>query len=285
MSFEVLQTGPLSTIQDLGRPGFGSIGVGHSGAADRASLRLANRLVGNPEDAAAIEVTLGGLSVRAHRPLTVAVTGACPPMVVAGRRAAANAVLRIPAGGELRMGVPEHGLRSYLAVRGGIAEPPVLGSRSTDTLSGLGPEPLRPGTTVPVGPAPAAFPTVDAAPVPPIAERPTLSIVPGPREDWFHPTALAALLEHPFEVTPRSDRIGMRLAGPVLRRARHEELPSEGVVRGALQVPPSGHPTLFLADHPVTGGYPVIAVVRAADVDAAAQVRPGGTVRFRLARE
>lgn len=271
---EVLDAGPLSTVQDLGRPALASIGVGVSGAADRGSLRLANRLVGN-EGEAAVEVTVGGLAVRGQRDLMVAVTGAPCPVTVDGRKVAVNATLRVPAGAELRMGTPTCGLRSYLAVRGGIAVEPVLGSRSTDVLSGLGPQKLSHGATLPVGPAPVAFPVIDVAPVAlPTAGELVLTVVPGPRDDWFEEGALTRLLNDPHEVTSESNRIGLRLDGPQLSRSREEELPSEGMVPGALQVPPSGRPTLFLADHPITGGYPVIAVVVAADIDKAAQARP-----------
>lgn len=283
MTLEVLATGPLSTIQDLGRPGLAGIGVGTSGAADTASLRLANRLVGNDEDAAAIEITCGGMAVRATRDVTVALTGAPCPVTVDGRGAAANAVLRVAAGTELRLGVPTRGLRSYLAVRGGIDVEPVLGSRSTDVLSGLGPDPLAPGAVLPVGAAPARFPVVDAAPVAEHPEEIVLRVQPGPRADWFTEEALTALVSAPYEVTAESNRVGMRLDGPVLERSRHEELPSEGMVTGALQVPPLGTPTLFLADHPVTGGYPVIGVVVAPDVAKAAQARPGQRIHFRFA--
>ncbi|MER7011485.1 biotin-dependent carboxyltransferase family protein [Saccharopolyspora sp. NPDC000359] len=282
MSLEVLATGPLSTIQDLGRPGLAGIGVGSSGAADGGAFRLANRLVGNDEGAAAVEVTFGGLVVRATRDLTAAVTGAPCPITVDGRAAAVNCVLRIPAGAVVRLGVPDRGLRSYLAVRGGIAVEPVLGSRATDVLAGLGPDPLAPGAVLPVGPPPARFPQVDLAPVPACAaDEITLRVVFGPRHDWFTDDALTALVSSSYEVTADSNRIGMRLSGPALERCRTEELPSEGMVAGALQVPPSARPTLFLADHPVTGGYPVIAVVVAADLDKAAQARPGQRVRFR----
>ena len=277
---EVFATGPLSTVQDLGRPGLAGIGVGVSGAADRGSLRLANRLVGNGEDVAAVEVTLGGLEVRARGDLTVALTGAPCPTTVDGRVVPVNTVLRVPSGAHLRLGRPERGLRSYLAVRGGIAVEPVLGSCATDTLAGLGPVQPRPGVVLPVGEPPQAFPVVDVAPAR-SADDLVLAVVPGPRDDWFAEGALAALLSEPYEVTAESDRVGMRLSGPALARACGGELPSEGMVSGALQVPPSGQPTLFLPDHPVTGGYPVIAVVVAADVDRAAQARPGQRLRFR----
>ncbi|GAA1194376.1 biotin-dependent carboxyltransferase family protein [Prauserella alba] len=278
---DVLAPGPLATVQDLGRPGNAGIGVGLSGAADGGSLRLANRLVGNDEDAACVEVTFGGFAARARTPLTVAVTGAPCPVTVDGRGAAPDSVLRVPAGAEIRLGTPARGLRSYLAVRGGLTVPAVLGSRSTDLLSGLGPQLLREGDVLPVGPAPARFPVIDGAPGRAIADSEApLRVVPGPRDDWFTSRALATLLTEPYTVTSECDRVGARLDGPELARAGVGELPSEGMVPGALQVPPSGKPTLFLADHPVTGGYPVIAVVVTSDVDAAAQLRPGMRVRF-----
>ncbi len=281
---EVLETGPLATIQDLGRPGLADIGVGMSGAADRGSFRLANRLVGNAESEAALEFTLGGLVVRAGADLTVTITGAPCPVTVDGRGAAVNAVLRLRAGAELRVGTPSAGLRNYLAVRGGIAVEPVLGSRATDVLAGLGPEEPAAGTVLPIGIAPATLPTIDAAPIStPTSGDMVLRVAPGPRADWFDEHAPATLFGESYVVTAQSNRIGMRLDGPVLTRSRTDELPSEGMVAGALQVPPSGTPTLFLADHPVTGGYPVIGVVVSADLGKAAQARPGQRVWFRRA--
>ncbi|MGH8893632.1 MAG: biotin-dependent carboxyltransferase family protein, partial [Actinomycetes bacterium] len=178
-------------------------------------------------------------------------------------------------------GTGRRGVRSYLAVRGGVQVTEVLGSRSTDVLSGLGPPPVAAGQTLTVGEPPATQPDVDVAPVAEVGSaEATLRIVPGPRDDWFTPSALETLLDYPYEVTPDSNRVAMKLSGRRLDRRGADELPSEGVVRGALQVPPSGQPVLFLADHPVTGGYPVIAVVVDADTDVAAQVRPGGSLRF-----
>jgi len=277
----VLDPGPLATVQDRGRPGWASIGVTASGAADRSAADLANRLVGNDPAAAVIEVTAGGLRVRAERTVLVAVTGAPVPVVAGGRAAPFNAPLTLPAGAVLVLGRPALGLRSYLAVRGGVDVPPVLGSRSTDTLSGLGPPPLRPGDRLPVGALAAEEPVVDVAAVRPPSTRPVLHVLPGPRRDWLGPAAWTALTESEWTVTAQSDRVGLRLAGPPLPRAREEELPSEGLVPGAVQVPPDGAPVLFLTDHPVTGGYPVLAVVAAADLPAAAQLRPGDVVRFR----
>jgi biotin-dependent carboxylase-like uncharacterized protein len=279
---EVLRPGPLATVQDLGRPGHAALGVGASGAADRRALRLANRLVGNAEGAAAIEITLGGFTARFHALARVALAGApCDVRLTAGS-AGMHAPGYMPAGAELSLGVPEAGLRTYLAVAGGIDVPPVLGSRATDILSGLGPERLRAGMRLPVGAAHGEPPGVDAVPVPPPPAEPVLRVRLGPREDWFTAEAVERLLSASWQVTPDADRVGIRLDGPPLERREPRELPSEGMVEGAVQVPPSGRPVLFLADHPVTGGYPVIAVVAADDIPAAAQLRPGGRVRFHL---
>lgn len=284
-ALEVVATGPLATVQDLGRPGLAALGVGRSGAADAASMGLANRLVGNEAEAACVEVTFGGLEVRSRGGVTVALAGAPCPMSVDGRQVAPYAVVWVPDGAILRLGAPTSGLRSYLAVRGGLDVHPVLGSRSTDTLSGVGPPPLEPGRRLRVGRPARPLPGVDVVParVPDSGDL-WLRVVPGPRADWFTDEAYAALLASPYEVTAESNRVGMRLSGAALERSRDEELPSEGMVPGALQVPPSGQPTLFLADHPVTGGYPVVAVVVGADVGLAAQARPGQQIRFRSDR-
>jgi len=161
----------------------------------------------------------------------------------------------------------------------------VLGSRSTDTLSGLGPEPLRTGTRLPIGQPQAPLPAVDLAPVAALPAEPALRVIPGPRDDWFTQEALSVLCAQPYQVGSDSNRVGVRLSAPQpLARKVSGELPPEPMVLGALQVPPSGQPILFLADHPVTGGYPVIAVVTAADLHHAAQVRAGQRVRFRQLR-
>jgi biotin-dependent carboxylase-like uncharacterized protein len=277
----VLAPGPLATVQDRGRPGWAAIGVTRSGAADRAAHDLANRLVGNRPRAATVEVTAGGLRVRTTRACLVAVTGAPAPVTVDGRAAPPNAPLPLPAGAVLALGMPPVGLRSYLAVRGGIDVAAVLGSRATDTLSGLGPPPLRPGDELPVGGLAGEEPQVDVAPVAAPTSAPVLRVSPGPRGDRLTADTWTQLLTADWTVSAASDRIGLRLTGPVLRHAGAGELPSEGLVPGAVQVPPDGSPVLFLADHPVTGGYPVLAVVGTADLPAAAQLRPGDVLRFR----
>jgi biotin-dependent carboxylase-like uncharacterized protein len=271
---EVLRPGPLATVQDLGRPGWAHLGVGRSGAADRDSLRLANRLVGNPETAAGLEITLGGFAARFTAAATIALTGArCPGPVAPYGPVVVD---------ELVLGAPARGVRTYLAVRGGIDVPAVFGSRSTDLLGGLGPPALEAGTRLPVGTVTAGFPTVDLAAVadPPAAL--TLPVRAGPRADWFAAGALDVLAAGPYVVTAESNRVGVRLDGPPLRHRERRELPTEGLVEGALQVPPSGRPIVMLADHPVTGGYPVIAVLDEAAIGPAAQARPGDTIRFRL---
>jgi biotin-dependent carboxylase-like uncharacterized protein len=255
--------------------------VGHSGAADLPALLLANRLLGNPEAAAALEVTFGGLELVAHGGATVVLTGAPCPVAVDGRQWGAHTVVWVPDGARLRVGTPAWGLRSYLAVRGGISLAPLLGSRSGDTLAALGPAPLAPGDRLPVGAVRGPLPGADVVPVRmPGDGDVVLRVVDGPRADWFTPAAHAALLSEAYEVTADSNRVGMRLSGTPLERVAEHELSSEGMVCGALQVPPSGQPTLFLADHPVTGGYPVIAVVVHTDVPRAAQVRPGQRITF-----
>jgi biotin-dependent carboxylase-like uncharacterized protein len=272
---EILAPGPLATIQDRGRPGYAHLGVGCSGAADREAFDRANRLVGNDPAAAAIEVTLGGLAIRLPSPATVALTGAeCPGAP------GWNVAVTLPAGGHFALGVPRTGLRSYLAIRGGIAVPAVLGSRSTDTLGGLGPAALRAGDRVPTGSAITGRVSGDVAAAP--GRRPRLRVIVGPRADWFKRKALTALTNAVWTVRPESSRAGVRLAGPPLKRKVTTELPSEPTVPGALQVPPDGLPILLGPDAPVTGGYPVIAVVHSHDLGDAGQLRPGDEVRFAI---
>ncbi|MGQ5260813.1 biotin-dependent carboxyltransferase family protein [Micromonospora sp. ZYX-F-536] len=275
---EVLRAGSLTTVQDLGRPGWAHLGVPRAGALDPAALRLANRLVGNPEHAAGLEVTLTGCVLRLTRATTVAVTGAEVPVRAGDRPGDVGRPLTVPAGTVLRIGPARRGVRSWLAVAGGIDVPPVLGSRATDTLSGLGPPPLRDGDRLPLGEPQGEPAPVDVTVSPPPQPELHLTIRPGPRDDWFTPTALDRLLGTAYTVTPVSNRVGARLTGAPLPRAVAGELPSEGIVLGAVQVPADGQPLIFLADHPTTGGYPVIGVVT--DVTPLAQARPGTTVRF-----
>lgn len=282
----VREPGLLATVQDLGRGGLASLGVATSGALDRAALRTANRLIGNPEDAAAIEVTMGGFRAIAERDAWFAVAGAWGRIRLAGHEVDPYASHLWHAGDELHIDWFAHGVRAYLALRGGVAVPRVLGSRATDLLAGLGPVQLGADGVLAIGPEPAG--PVPAAPLAPWGapqdDEIEIALAAGPRADWFTPSALRTLFESVWTVTNDSDRVGMRLDGPELERVEQRELPSEGMVAGALQVPPSGRPTILLADGPVTGGYPVIAVVADASLDLLAQARPGTLLRFRHAR-
>ncbi|MFJ6651289.1 5-oxoprolinase/urea amidolyase family protein [Microbacterium sp. NPDC091313] len=284
-AIRVREPGPLATVQDLGRAGRAHLGIARSGALDRAALRRANRLVGNPEGAAGVEITVGGFRAIAERDLWIALTGAVGPVEVDGEAAGPNTAVRWPAGAELHVDAFSAGLRGYLAIRGGVATAAVAGSRATDVLAGLGPGRMRAGDVLPVGPAPAApVPAVDVAPWGAAVGEVEVELAPGPRADWFAPAATRALFESAWTVSGDADRVGIRLDGPALERLRAGELPSEGMLAGAIQVPPSGRPTILLADSPVTGGYPVIAVVTDATIDRLAQARPGARVRFRHAR-
>lgn len=275
----VVRTSAPILLQDLGRPGFADLGVPTSGAFDRGAATLAQRLVGNPESAVGLEVTLGAVVLRTDTTVTVAVTGADADLHLGGRAVAVNEVVSWPAGDLLHIGTVHAGVRNYLAVRGGFAVAATLGSAATDVLSGLGPAPLHTGSAIALALAPAAPPALSHAPVL-RRDRTALRIRFGPRSDWFEPAAISALLGGEYEVTPDSNRVGLRLRGPHLRRSRSGELPSEPLQRGALQVPHNGQPIVMGPDHPTTGGYPVIGAVVSADWDVLAQLRPGERVRF-----
>ncbi|MFD8938214.1 biotin-dependent carboxyltransferase family protein, partial [Streptomyces sp. NPDC059578] len=256
----VVRPGALTTVQDRGRPGYAHLGVGRSGALDPPAAALGNRLVGNPEDSAVLETTVTGCAVRPRQGVLAAVTGAPCRVTVDGRPAGSGSALWVPAGAVLDLGPATAGVRSYLALGGGVAVDPVLGSRSTDLLSGLGPPPLGAGDVLPLGPGRPPVARVDTAPQPgpPGARRElVLGVRFGPRADWFTATALHVLTTRAYRVSPASNRVGLRTEGPALQRAVGGELPSEGLVLGAVQVPPDGRPVVFLADHPTTGGYPV----------------------------
>jgi allophanate hydrolase subunit 2 len=261
MTIEVRSWGVAGSVQDAGRPGRAALGASRGGAVDLASLALANRVVGNAEGVAAFESS-GGLHLRA--------TGSAALVALAGAVADVTGDVAlgwgvpevVPPGAEVRIGRLRDGTRAYLAVRGGLVTTSMPGCFE------VGPDPVAPAATHPAVRRP-----------PP--DR--MLLWPGPRLDWFEPGALHVLAGAPWHVTAHSDRVGVRLAGPALARVVHRELPSEGMVEGAVQVPPDGQPIVMLADHPVTGGYPVIAVVDPADLAHLAQSPPGSTVRFRLA--
>lgn len=281
MTLIVETTGPLVTVQDLGRPGHADIGVTRGGAVDRAALRLANRLVGNPEGAAGLELLLGPSSFIATRSALVAVTGAPTQVRILDRTMAFGQSHHVPAGARVSVGRAAHGLRSYLAVRGGIRVPTLLGSASSSPTLGLGPAPLHAGTRLEIGVDPGMPPTSAPVPVASWPEELAVDVVLGPRTDWFTAAAVRTLTGTRWRVSSEVDRVGARLVGPVLSRERHGELVSEPLTRGSIQVPPDGQPIVFLADHPTIGGYPVIAVVADADVDSVGQQAPGSGLRFR----
>ena len=278
-------------FEDMGRPGLASMGVSISGALDRGALATANAAVGNPEAVAGLEITLGGLCFEAERPMTVALTGAPAPITLQtadGHAIAAphDKPLRLSPGDKVKLAAPARGMRSYLAVAGGLVVPHVIESASTDTLSGIGPAPVKAGDRLAVGVAaeasdPLEPPPSGARPLPTADDSVTLDVILGPRTDWFTPEAVRVLASQEWQVTPESSRVGIRLVGTTpLDRSRKEELPSEGTVRGALQVPPSGQPVLFLSDHPVTGGYPVIGSVAPHHLDLAGQIPIGARIRL-----
>ena len=291
LGLEVLATGPLVLVEDLGRRGLADAGVPRSGAADQPAYLLGLRLVGhllgpNGDDAtqapASLEVLLGGFAARARGDLLLALTGAPCPATADGRPVPHAAPFTLRDGQVLALAPAGSGLRTYVAVRGGVVVPPVLGSRSSDTLSGVGPAPVSVGDVLPVGMPPSRFPVTDVAPLPQPARvgAVDLSMTPGPRADWCD---LTALTRTAWTVSPRSNRAGVRLQGARIPRRRSTEgleLASEGLVPGAVQVPSGGEPVVFLADHPVTGGYPVVAVLTADAIARAAQSRPGDGVRL-----
>ncbi|MGN6677399.1 MAG: 5-oxoprolinase/urea amidolyase family protein [Streptosporangiaceae bacterium] len=305
---EVVRPGPLATVQDLGRHGYGAVGVPPAGAADARSLAAANVLAANPPGAAGIELTLGRAEFRCTGGCTLAVTGAPVDVTLRARDGGQvsqqpfAAAFVVPDGGVISIGPPATGLRSYLGVSGGVTTRAELGSRSADLHSGLG-GPLQAGAILPIGqPRPAhagrqeskaVRTSIGAGPSPgtgPQPQRParfpargdlnSLRIMLGPRTDWFAPDAVATLVRSSYTVGAASNRTGLRLDGEALARSSEAELPSEGVVTGSLQVPHDGKPILLLTDHPTVGGYPVIAVVVSADVGVAAQLRPGDRIAF-----
>jgi len=276
----VVSPGPLTTVQDLGRPGWAHLGVPLAGAVDRAALRAANRIVGNASGAAVLETTMSGPTLLFEADAVVVVTGGRCVVTLEEEVVPLGSTVTVRRGRTLRLGPVQHGVRSYLAVRGGIDVPEVLGSRSTCTLSGLGPPLLALGDRLPVGTSVDSAVAAEPAVLPAISDEPVLRVLPGPRDDAFTVDALRVLTSSAYTVSTSSDRTGVRLEGPALQRVSNGELPSEGVLPGAVQVPPDGQPIIFLANCPTTGGYPVVGVVLPADLAHAAQARPGSTVRF-----
>lgn len=290
--FKVLAAPMPAVFQDLGRFGQTGQGVSASGALDRGAFNAANRIVGNPVNTPALELTLGGFSFESNTRAVIGLAGApCPVTVrdVVGRdqQFAAWQPIPLEPGDTVTIGHPKKGMRAYLAVRGGFDVAPVLGSTATDTLAVVGPEPVTAGTVLALkgekaGLASVSTHEVTAFDPPSAADVVTLDVVLGPRTDWFTQKGLETLTSQLWQVTPQSSRVGIRLAGDVpLERKDSAELPSEGTATGAIQVPHSGQPVLFLADHPLTGGYPVIGAVPEYHLDLAGQIPINAKIRFR----
>lgn len=284
----IMDPGLLTVIEDRGRPGHGSLGVTDSGTADRENAAGANLAVGNDFATPVLE-NIGGMQLSALVETVIAVTGAAAALTVNGREKPLSTPVLVVAGDEITVEPPNVGMRSYLALRSGIAAEQVLGSSSYDALAGIGPAPLKSGDTIKMRRARPGV--VDTTVTNAVRVRlrdartqGVLRCVPGPRADWFL-GGLPTLEQTPWTVTPHSNRVGLRLEGAdgvTIERTREGELPSEGMVAGSVQIPPNGQPVVFLRDHPITGGYPVIATVVPEDIDIAGQLPPGGTVKFVL---
>lgn len=277
----VLRSGSLTIVEDRGRSGLGHLAIPPSGALDTRAWRLANRLVGNHEDAAILETTINGVGLQMMCRCVAAVTGAIAPITVDGSPAGWGVPLMLDPGQVLDIGFATAGVRSYVALSGGISVPPVFGSRSTDLLSGLGPLPLSNGDVLPLGTGYGPVPAIDFAPYAAPANDICLPLYLGPRHDWLSEEAISSLSQKTWTVATTSNRIGLRLNGPPLTRIREDELLSEGIVTGSVQIPPDGQPVIFLADHPTTGGYPIVGVVDRQGLDLCAQARPDTLVSFR----
>lgn len=285
---QVLEAGPALLVQDSGRSGYAAVGVSMSGAADRRSFTQANAAVGNNAGSAALEFLLGGLALAITARCVVAVTGLHAPVTVDGSHTEqymTPCVLDLHPGDVLQVGAALYGLRGYVAVRGGLLADPVLGSVSTDTLSGLGPAPLSAGSTLARGPQPSN-PWLPLLRQQPMTWRPNpVEILPvhlGPRAGILGRQTLHRFFGQDYILSPESNRIGVRLCG-CRGAVPHTvaELPSEAMLRGAIQLPPAGHPVVFGPDHPVTGGYPVVGVVDPPAADLLMQMSPGQRARFK----
>ena len=283
-SLTVIRGGMLTTVQDLGRWGYQANGVPVAGPMDAFSHRLANRLVANEDHAAALEVTLLGPEVQASGDVTCVVCGAEFELSVDGRPVPCGRLFQLTHGARLRFGRRIAGARATLAVRGGIALPPVMGSRATSIISGIGPfggRPLTAGDVLPVGRALSRVEerrAVHSLPLPHGGAK--LRAIPGPHQDRFAADALDAFFSAAFTVTTKSNRMGYRLDGPTLEHAGSGDILSDATPLGSVQVPKSGQPILLMADRQTTGGYPKIATVITADISLAGQLAPGDWIRF-----
>ena len=286
-SLRVIKPGWCTTVQDLGRHGYQHYGVSVSGAVDRLALVIANRLVSNPDAAAALEIALVGPELLFEQAAVFAITGADLSPAIDGQGVSMWTTAAIPAGGRLTFGRRRSGARSYVAVAGGFDVPLLWGSRSThiSTCSGgfhgralMADDTLQVGLTAGHSELPRIGATLAHDNRPIYSDSPTLRVVPGPQLAGAR--ALSVLTKRPYRVSSQSDRMGYRLEGQQLRYARAHSQISDGTAMGALQVPPDGQPILLMADAPTTGGYPKLAVVISADLHQAAQLQPGDTLTF-----
>ncbi len=287
-ALDVLDPGLLTTVQDGGRRGWARYGVPPSGPVDAAAFRAANALVGNPPDAAGLEITLTGPTLRARQACLIAVCGAEFELWAGDVPVPPWHAVYLRAGDCLRFGERQRGARAYLAVAGGLALPAFLGSQATylpGEFGGVGGRAVRAGDVLPLGPPPGD-PVAGAgrrwpdAQRPAYAPHPTARVILGPQADAFTAAGLATFLSAEYVITPHSDRMGMRLQGPPVPRAGAADIVSDGVVMGSIQIPPDGQPIIMLADHQTTGGYPKIATVVQDDLPLLAQALPGARVRF-----
>jgi antagonist of KipI len=281
----VLEPGLLTTVQDLGREGFGPMGVSAAGAADAVALRLGNRLVGNDENSAALEMTLTGGAFRFTHGTTIALTGSDFGATLDGEPVTMWESIQTRAGATLRLGATRSGARCYLCLQGGIAVEPFLGSASTHLLSGLGGfqcRALRRGDAMCCAAADAPFRKrrVDENILQSLSPRKTLRVTAGPQADWFSESAQHAFYASTYRVAENSNRMGLRLEGTGVSLASAREMLTEGASLGAIQIPPGGQPIILFVDQQTTGGYPKIANVVAADFHSVGQLRPRDEIRF-----
>ena len=280
----VLDPGPQTTVQDGGRRGQLRYGIPPSGPMDRRAFVLANRLVGNADDAAALEGTLAGPRLSTDAPCAVAVTGADAAVTVNGAEAPAWTTLHLAPGDVLKVGAARAGVRIYVAVAGGVETPVVLGSRATylrGRMGGVGGRALRKEDVLRPGPAPLPpLRTVPGDARPGFADEIRARVVLGPQADRFTPAGIAAFLGSPYQVSPQSDRMGMRLSGARIEHARGHDIISDGIPLGAIQVPGDGQPIVLLADRQSTGGYTKIGAVCSFDIGRVGQLKPGQRLAF-----
>jgi biotin-dependent carboxylase-like uncharacterized protein len=281
----VQDAGPLTTIQDLGRPGHLRVGIPASGPMDREAFLLANRLIANPDTAAGLECTLIGPRLEFTDERLIAITGADMTPTVNGAPVPAWQGLRVHAGDVLKLGPARSGVRAYLAIAGGIETPPALGSRSTyvrGRLGGLEGRALRKADRLPLGPMGAARPhRLHPDRVPTYGGAPDLAVVLGPQDDRFTPRGIAALFDAPYEMLPQSDRMGARLKGAFIEHTRGHDIISDGVALGGIQVVGDGQPIVLLVDRQSTGGYTKIGTVCSFDIGRVGQVKPGQRLSFK----